>query len=374
MAAPTIYYVDTVNGNDGNAGTSMGAAWQTLKHAIETGVTQDATNGDRIRIYAPVGTPDAYVSGDPAIDLQGYAATATATAPLIIEGCDATGTSRATAYITCAGRYLFNDTAFDHLKAIDLDITGGSASGIWRTDTWTMLIRCAVRQTSTGKNLSVTGSGSTLVNCAFIGAGANQYILECLSSTGTVIGCLMKETTNACYGVQGPAIFIGNIVHLNTTHPSSGYGVSGAGLAYVFNNFLLNSGAGVASGISSTAAGARLLNNYIEGWSGSGGDPWTLTGSNTELVAGNRWYNCSDAPTATDAAFEYDNSSLGASGVTDLSGGDYTPLAALRAAGFPASLLTLSLDTNISIGAVQNALSASGGLLRHPGMSGGIVG
>jgi hypothetical protein len=377
MAAPTIYYVDTVNGNDGTGdGLAMVSAWQTLKYAIETGISADTTNGDRIRLYAPVGTPDVYSSGDPAIDLQAYLATTAAiSAPLIIEGCDAAGTSRATAYITCTGRYLFNDTAFGYVKLYDLSIVGGSAVGILRVDAGLTAVRCIIQQTSSGANLQTDNSGSFLLNCAILGAGTSQYLLFFGNSNGTVVNCLIRETSNVCRGINGLSSMYNSIVHMNATNNSTG-AVLGAAMTHIQNNMFLNSAAGTMGAIATGGTSMRLINNYIEGWSGTGGKPWNLTGGNTDLVVGNRWYNCTDAPSATDPNFEYDNSVLGASGIANLSTNDYTPSADLREAGFPSTFLGTSIPLSLNIGPIQNPYEAAiaGGILSHPGMNGRLNG
>lgn len=347
---PTQYYVDTVNGNNGNAGTSIGAAWATLKYAIETGITPDTTNGDQINIYAPSGTPDNYTTGDPAITMSSYATDATATAPLIIRGVAADGSTPAIAYITCASRYLVNDTVFDHSRWINISVVGGSATGLWQMDRSTLVLGCLFDNTAGGNALEIDGAGSSYVMHSDIqGSSGNAYLVS-MSGAGYLIGNYIHEQTNSCRGLTSGQIVIGNIFHMNTTN-AYGQAINNSNSSYITGNICLNNAAGVSAGITCTGAGSVITNNYVEGWSGVGGAAITASSSNTFIVAANRYYNCTAGVTVNDTDYSTDNSVTTASGVANRASNDYTPTAELKAIGIP---LTIGGETTyINVGAIQ---------------------
>lgn len=373
MGAPTTYYVDTVNGSDSNAGTSPGSgnAWLTLKYAIETGITRDATNGDRIMIYAPVGTPDAITSA--AIDLQQYATDATATAPLIIQGSDSAQTGYDTAYLTCTGLMFISDAVFDHLTLHGLHVTGGNSTGLMELDRSSTIIGCTFVQTSTGFNTKIDGALSKVLFCEFSGAGTNTVILDMIGNAGLVLGCYLHETTNAVdKGLQAGDVVMFTVVHVASTDANCGMiAGSSSSTMWAFNS-LINDSAGVTGGINASGVTQVIVNNYIQGQSGTGGYAIRSTGSNAHITVGNRWYNCTTGLSLTDSGIDTDNSATSASGVTNAGSGDYSPTSELKALAWPEYIA--GVLSNLSIGAIQQAAGSGGGLLTHPGMAGGLRG
>lgn len=364
MGTPTQYYVDTVDGDDGNAGTSPGSgnAWATLKHAIETGITRDTTNGDQINVYAPVGTPDDYSTGDPAIAISSYAAAATADASLIIRGVESDGSTPAIAYLTCSGRYLILDTAFDCCRLINLSIVGGSATGLFELDRNILIYGCLFDNTAGGAVVSIDGADNSAVYHSDIqGASGNAYLLN-MQFGGLVVGNYIHERANSCRGVNNCAFADGNIVHLNSTNANgSGFLHNNSGANFdARNNIILNDAAGVTGGIDLLLAGGRLTNNYIEGWSGTGGyDIKPPASGNIILAAHNRSFNNTNDFAFGDVDLAIDNSVTSASGVTDRAAGNYAPTSELREIGYP--LVIGGTTAYLNVGAVQNAFSSSGG-------------
>lgn len=347
---PTQYYVDTVGGSNADAGTSFANAFLTLKYAIETGITPDATNGDQINIYAPAGTPDVYSSGDPAITMSSYATDATATAPLIIRGVASDGSTPAIAYITCASRYLVNDAVFDFSRWINVSVVGGSATGLWQMDRGTLVLGCLFDNTAGGSVVEVDGaSGTVVMHSDMQGANGNSYLLNMIGG-GNVVGNYIHEQTNSCRGVTASGNVIGNIIHMNSTN-ASGQAINQSIVGIIRGNTCLNDAAGVTSGILSTGVGSQIANNYVEGWSGVGGVAITASASNTLMVATNRYYNCTTGFTLNDTDYASDNSVTTASGVANRASADYTPTAELKAIGLP---LTIGGETTyINVGAIQ---------------------
>lgn len=356
---PTQYYVDSVSGNDGNAGTSFGAAWKTLKYAVETGITRDSTNGDQINLYAPSGTPDDYSSGDPAIVIGDYASTATSTAPLIIRGIASDGTTPAIAYVTFAGRALFSNTSFDDLTLINLSAVGGNSTASMTLRHRFNVIGCLVDSTGGGDGIEGNQSCSVIHSDIQGSSGSNYLVYFGTSSGNMVIGNYIHERANACFGVLGGGRIVGNIIHTASTN-SVAYSInSSTDYLYAANNYILSDTASTARGISNSGVNGFIINNYIEGYSGSGGVGIYNSGGDGLLIAGNRFFNCATNITPGDCRYVTDNSSTTASGIASLSTGDYTPTAELKEIALP--LAIGGATTYINVGAIQNEAEAGGG-------------
>jgi hypothetical protein len=356
---PTQYYVDTVGGSNSDNGTSFANAFLTLKYAIETGITRDATNGDQINVYAPVGTPDDYSSGDPAITMSDYATDATATAPFIVRGVASDGTTPAIAYVTCAGRYLVNDAVFDFSRWINISVVGGSADGLWQMDRSTGVFGCLFNNTAGGDVVEIDGASSSVIAFSDVqGASGNGYLINMLGSSGNVIGNYVHERTNSCRGIASYGSAIGNVIHMNSTNAAGNALATGAG-GFTIGNTCINDAAGVVGAIAITGANALVFNNYVEGWSGTGGAAISTNASNTLMVAANRYYNCTSGFSLNDTDYASDNSVTTASGVVDRAAGDYTPTAELQEIGIP--LAFGGTTSYINVGAVQNQADVGGG-------------
>ena len=358
MGTPTQYYVDTVSGSDAAAGTSFGAAWLTLKHAIETGITRDATNGDQINIYAPSGTPDNYSSGDPAIVLGDYASTASATAPLNIRGIASDGTTPAIAYVTFSGRYLFNLSTFSDLSVINLSMIGGSATGTVQAGTRFFVIGCLIDGTGGGVSAQL-GQASGVIHSDVQGAsGSNALLSFNHAASCKVIGSYIHERTNACFGIIGAGTILGNIVHVASTNSNAFTLNCQSDAVVIIGNTIVIDTASTSIGIVTAGVSCTILNNYIEGYSGAGGDAIVNTGANGLMIAGNRYFNCAAGVTPGDLTYAADNSATSASGITSLAGADYTPTSELKAIGLP--LTIAGSTTYINVGVIQNTNAASG--------------
>lgn len=115
----------------------------------------------------------------------------------------------------------------------------------------------------------------------------------------------------------------------------------------------------------------------MEGLSGTGGEAYAFdSGSVVSLYQNNRWYNCATGETlAGKVVLAVNNSATTASGLVNAGSANYIPTSELIGAGFQTGFLDLSGNAiEIDIGAIQKVPSGGGGLFRHPGMSGGIIG
>ena len=126
MGAPTNYYVDAVDGNNSNLGTSPGEgnAWESLGYALNN-ITPDA-DGDQINIK---GT-QSYNSSSPvpsfAWELSDYG-TPTQHAPLIIRGYTSTANDGGIATISEGNHHIsFGGTALNWVHFADVFFDGVS--------------------------------------------------------------------------------------------------------------------------------------------------------------------------------------------------------------------------------------------------------
>lgn len=216
----------------------------------------------------------------------------------------------------------------------------------------------------------------------WVGSAGDNSIVACCygKNTNTTSGlAIMGGTTNA------PAMFIGNyceggergiVVSSNSTvcfnvinNPAT-YGILLANVSsWAHNNSVYSAG---TAGIYVSATILCGAFNNILSECGIGID--AASGSETCLMAGHNLYHGN----STDVGNLFEDYEFG--GVTDASspfvdaaGGDFRIKSTSngKGAGLPGFLLSLSTTGNgyLDIGALQ---LGSGGLLRHPGMSGGL--
>lgn len=365
----TMYYVDPVSGSNGNAGTSDGAAWSTLEFAIAN-ITRDATNGDQINCKSN-GTHSLAAT----LNLQSYATDATESAPLVIAGYTATADDGGVADIDCTGFPFIDDSVFDYLQLRNLDVVGGDASKIFESDRNTVLLNCYFEQTGGGNNAKFDGVGSEAWGCHFKGAGAStKYLFEGIGTNGSVYHCLFEELAVESRGILGIRRMIGCVVLLNSTATSAGVVSPGSVLA--MNNIIFNAAASTQSGLN-PASGSTLVDNYIEGYSGTGGK--AISCGAVTVLAGNRWFDCETGINVTnDYGQHIDNQAVAGSGLTDAANGDISLTQYLRdGKGFPQTWRNFDggFARNVNVGAVQNVYSAGGGgggLLVPRGFNGGF--
>ena len=114
---------------------------------------------------------------------------------------------------------------------------------------------------------------------------------------------------------------------------------------------------------------ARIDNNYVEGFSGTGGDGISVTANNARLH-NNYFYNNMENVTGTPYVAK-NSTDLGASALTNPGSEDFSVGVTLQALAWPDQWLGASQTNYLDVGAVQREESG-GGLLRHPGMTGGM--
>lgn len=363
------YHVKTTAAGGGDG--SSGNPW-TLQEAFDS-----ALAGDRVFIWDGTYTLSATVD----IDTRA----GTAASPIQFIGANASGTEDGTRPVITTSSTLSNGllrnggSSITHLQFRHLDLNGGGASkaaycvnqdGSNSSDYWTFIDCLFHAATSHG----ISGRASIrLVRCAlYSNSGCGYALYSTGGSKIRMIAC--RVNNNGSHGVYCGAdelLFDRCLIYANTGkgiyHDSGGYG---AYCSFTFNTIYGNTSDGISFGGGMAVpeiVGNILASNGGYGlncggsWKG-GVFEWNVLNGNTSggcdvTIPGN-YYGVTTAPSFQDTG----------AGTEDL-----TPTDGSNAdATGPAP----STNTELDIGAVSAAEPAGGGggLLTHPGMSGGFRG
>mgnify|MGYP000034087460 CR=1 FL=1 len=288
MAAPTEVYVDpSINANSGSG--TIGSPYGDLQYALNT-KTRDATNGDRFNIKA--GTAEVLTA---ALSLATYGSPSFGS-PLIIQGYTSAANDGGIGEISGAGTYaiysgnassiILRDMRLGNCGAADVvTLNGGSQCSIVNVEF----------QNSSGNGLRVLGSRHAVYGCHFhdlgnIGceiAGDDQVVFACYCKND---GIHSFTSAIKLLDVSNGMAF-GNIVSVS----GSSNGILCQFANHVVNNSVMSSG-GTGTGILINNDSARVLNNIVDGFSGSGGIGIRLdSGQKHHLLGFNAVYNCATA-------------------------------------------------------------------------------
>lgn len=346
MAKPTDYYVaDAGNGgSDSNNGTTPGTPWLTIEKALgATGITRNATNGDRINVAGAPGTP--VVLAAP-LDVTVNYGTPNEGAPLVIQGYSGTGGGAGDGgigSIDCNAGAMFAAT-YSGIMLADLDIFNGGSSTLVVVGTYGILDRCNVHGT-TGTGVNLNGGEAHCINSEIYDCGA----VGITAATGSSIlfNRLRNGPTNnfvsAITGQQAQGFIMFNTIQLGNSGGGSNGMLIGYGMSAMYNSIWSNAGTG--KGISRNTGGAGqsqfLVNNIVDGFSGGGGIGFGggATGMvSAKLIHGNYLSNCATNISIADEWISRGVGSNPRSANTDggttapftsPSTGDFTPLAAV---------------------------------------------
>lgn len=378
MASPTEYYVDPSIAADSGTGTS-GNPFGDLQYALNN-ITRDTTNGDRINIKAgtaefPTTTLSFATYGTPTQD-----------APLVMQG-----------YTSAAG-----DGGQGKIDG------GGGSFHLTTLPVYTHITDLWLTNLASGFQLiSGFGQHNKITRCEFSHAvGASAFLLASAANPTIVFrDCNFHDGGSGTVAIQGAPIVIGcyfsgawlrcidHNINAGTTYRNNVCSITGASIgiylrersAVVENNSILSS-AGTGSGIELTSASDHgiIANNLIEGFSGTGGCAVKFaSGGKVARMVGNAYYNNTTNESGVSGAINSqdsspDNESLSATPFAK-SGSDTF---ANRGTYFePQDTGNVRNGAQPTVtrydkGAVQHADPAGGGggLLTHPGMSGGMRG
>ena len=287
MGAPNDYYVHATEGSDATGDGSIGNPFATHIGALAT-LTQDSTDGDRINI-----TGDSVATATIADSLGTYG-TPTAKAPLIFNGLTDGGLNGDATY-SISGAY--GSAPYIHYHNIHLHNCG--ANNIVEIDNAT-IVNCEVDTNSGSGKYGVYTRG---YSCA---AGCNVHDVDrgIYAYNG---GCIEFNYVSDIDG--GYAILLG-LYSSNAANNIISIGGSTTGIyavergVVIKNNTILSAG-GTGAGILITNQQIlkHIVNNYIEGFSGSGGKGISATDHASSMAQGiigyNAVYNC-------ETAYDYD--------------------------------------------------------------------
>lgn len=328
MALSEIY-VDPSIGADSGAGT-IGDPYGDLEYAIEQ-TTFDTTNGTRVNVRA--GTDEVLASNleDALADTTTTVAwVPSRTAPLVIQGYTSAAGDGGIGGISGGGSVaVFADGTIDYLVLADMHCHNVGANSVLNLDNWCSVMRCEVNNSTGGSGIevdnqcvvtdcyihNVTASGITSAVGGFF---SHNYISDC------DVRAILVQVDGAAYR---------NII--STSGSQDGIMLNGNGGCIVQNS--IYSAGGTGQGIVATTAstmGGAIMNNLVEGFSGSGGIGIQIGSGTTSLqfYAGNSVYNCATAYSVTTIGGEIgaisggSNETLSASPFTSAGTGNFSPV------------------------------------------------
>jgi len=308
----TDYFVDPVSGNDGNAGTSTGAAFATFQMGADTAVA-----GDQVFLMA-TGTETTAVQ----IDFDTNAGTRTN--PIKFIGANGSGVRLTTGHYTVQAsasmtNMIVPTTTADFCIFEGIDFDGNSnvtshllnANGLGQADGW-HIRRCRFHDVSgAGLNIRGTTAGDFLI--------ADSEIFNCGG--------------NGCQPASGSASRWANMmISGNSIHDNTGDAIGGflAQQLYIMSNLLYDNGGDGIGNTTGSAASANItiMNNVIALNTGNGID---ISNSESHVIILNNIIRSNGAfgLLITDARAvyagyidynAYSNNTSGASDETTLSG------------------------------------------------------
>ena len=263
----------------------------------------------------------------------------------------------------------------------NIDFTG-APSGYVLAPTATVIYRCRIRNTSRnaaaiGLNLSNGNTNHSIVGC-YISAGTTSGIIAVNINGGQFIGNYISGGSTGMKVLASPSAYYafnvidspaGDAILLGTT--------SGGGV--ITNNSIYGPG-GNGINMSAVVGIVVITNNHFENCNGGSKaaiNNTTGTASDYIRCINNSYYNnTANISGQGDVPTPWDLGTLGGSGYVNPSAHNFTASTYLKAIAFPGAFETISAFTGyLDEGAVQRVEpAAGGGLLTHPGMTGGMRG
>ena len=323
--------------------------WRSIQGALDL-MTKDTTNGDQINVKA--GTAQV---NQAALSFTVYGANAEG-APLVIRGYTSTAGDGGIGEIDCGGFQPFGAGARTDLYLYDLELHSfGNNIGIY-PGARSNMYHCEVHKgASSPSSKQLVYSMVWVVGCYVHDAGTtgtgiastyafNNYVKDCptgLNCFGAMNGNLVVDCTT--YGIRADLDsiqIIGNSVYSSTAATGKGIGVT------------------------STASGNAVLNNIVEGYSGSGGIGISAA-ADLGAIGYNAFYNNATNESLTDVLFDLGgDQTLTASPFVNPGAGDFSLNAAVAGAietAWPGAWYGPASTTNkADMGAVQKGAGVSG--------------
>jgi hypothetical protein len=344
-------YVDPSLGTDTGAGTS-GDPWGAIGNEIQRmmNLTTQGAAGDTCHVKS-TGTVD--FSGTD-LSFATYGATSNEIV-LSISGYTSSAWDSGRGSVNLNGGSTFVAAGVNGIHLQDLDISGGTSGvsfGGSGTD-YCMIFNCEFDGGDTVGGVS--GSNYMhIVGCYFTAMGGTAIVTGAVGGEVLYNYCVHNDNTRAisAYNIKH------NIVKI--THTGSVEAISpGGDGAIIQHNTIYSSVAATAQAIEvgATSEGSSIIGNYIEGYSGAGGDAIEIVaGSVVPVIRNNRWFNCTNGlTTGGEIRVNTDNSAATVSGLIDAANDDFRPTAELIGKSWPSGYLGLSGNpTYFDIGAIQS--------------------
>ncbi len=320
---PTDTYVDPSIAANSGAGT-LGDPYGDLQYALDQ-VTRDTTNGDRMNVKS--GTDEILSS---ALSLVSYG-TPSPTAPLIFQGYSSAQGDGGVGGITGNGtNAMLAVTTHDGVGFVDMHLHNTGSANIVTVDANCFFLRCEI-DNSTGQGITA-GANCDVVGCYIHNIGGDGANMN--GQNSTVMFNYFQNGTNdfgddACECSNGTVV-MRNIFDLDGS--SVAIRAAGSAYAYIANNSIYsNGGTGTGILLNSASSHTKILNNLIEGFSGTGGTAIEGNGATlvTTIIGGNSYYNNDTDDNLTNNLIVLDyggNETLSASPFTDAAGGDFSPV------------------------------------------------
>lgn len=260
--------------------------------------------------------------------------------------------------ITFPSSSTYSQVRFCKIKSFK---TSGVSAG--SSAAWLSIRECEITDGKTGSTAGILQTGS--------------------NSTGLhILNCVIHD--NICHGISIgdlSAAIIGNLIYNNTGASSDGIAMTFGAL--VINNSISGNGRHGIS-ISNASGGPYSINQSIRNNILSSNSSYGLSTLGSTLVSdsewdGNAYYN-NTSGTRNGVGTGTVDIILTADPFTSSSAGDFSLNktlgggAACRGLGFPATFPGATTIGYLDIGAAQHQDSGGGGILRAPGMTGGMEG
>lgn len=302
MGTPTQVYVDpSIAGNSGT-GTS-GDPYGDLQYALDQ-TTRDSTNGDQFNIKA--GTAEVLSS---ALSFATYG-TPSVAAPCIFRGYTSTANDGGIAEIDGNGGN-FAILGQDYTHAIDMNLHNtGTAAVVSLARSAT---NCEIHNSTGGL---VTAANCIVTKCHLYDCNA-AAVIKCKSLFFSFIdNTQTKATSIRLVDTTGQNfVAMGNIFVMGA-NAAQGIDILDDRALIVGNSFYSTGGTGAAIAHGADRDLLVVMDNLIEGFSGTGGagiDGESRSEGHT-VIAGNAVYNCTTAyANSADYIFSEDNETLSAS-------------------------------------------------------------
>lgn len=299
--------------------------------------------------------------------------TPTQSAPCIIRGYTAAANDGGIGVVSGNASVACIAVAVASVKLLDMRFTNCGAASILTLGASCLVVNCEIDGT-TGNGI-VGGASGQYINNFIHNIGVTG--ISAGSSSRIAFNTFRNETndfTQAILTNANGAIVL-NIIDVDGA--SHGIVVSGDSSLMMFNSVYSNGGTG--TGIRNANSGDQdsiIVDNAVQGFSGAGGIGILAAGGNSDIVAYNLLYNNTTnvSITGDENSSLGNNDTAGASPFVDATNDDFDPVAGLSV-GYPTTWKSYTAtQQNLLRMAAQYAAAAAGGLIRHPGMTGGLNG